>query len=73
MYVSGYQSEFGWHQAEYVIGWKRVMKMILCVFKDHKRMDDIQMTLHKLLEAWAKEGWMARGKEITIDIKIMDS
>ena len=72
MFVSGHDIVFGWTQAEYVIGWKRVMQIILCVFEDHKRMDDIQMTLHKLLEAWAKENWMGRGKEIIFDLKITD-
>ena len=72
MFVSGHQSVFGWHHAEYVIGWKRVMQMILCVFEDNKRMDEIKKTLHTLLETWAKENWMGRGKEIIVDLKITE-
>ena len=70
MFVSGHDCVFGWTQAEYVIGWKRVMQMILCVFQDHRRMDEIQKTLHKLLEDWAKENWMGRGKKVVVDLKI---
>ena len=68
MFVSGHQSVFGWHNAEYVIGWKRVMQMILCVFEDKNKMDDILSTLHKLLKDWAKENWMGRGKEVIVDL-----
>ena len=35
MFVSGHQSVFGWHNAEYVIGWKRVMQMIFIFY--HRR------------------------------------
>ena len=72
MFVSGLQSVFGWHNAEYVIGWKRVMQMILCIFKENERMGDIMTTLHKLLKEWVKENWMGRGKEITVDLKITE-
>ena len=72
MFVSGLQSVFGWHNAEYVIGWKRVMQMILCIFKENERMGDIMTTLHKLLKESVKENWMGRGKEITVDLKITE-
>ena len=72
MFVSGHQSVFGWHNAEYVIGWKKVMQMILCVFEDNKRMQDIQNTLHMLLMDWAKANWMGRGKEVIVDLKITE-
>ena len=55
---------FGGTQADNVIGWKRVMQIILCAFNYHKRMNEIQKMLHNLLANWAKEGWMGRGKEI---------
>ena len=72
MFVSGHQREFGSYNAEYVIGWKRVMQMILCVFEDKNKMDDILSTLHKLLKDWAKENWMGRGKEVIVDLKITE-
>ena len=72
MFVSGHQSVLGWHNAEYVIGWKRVMQMILCVFEDNRRMQDIQETLHELLKKWAKENWMGRGKDVIVDLKITE-
>ena len=60
MFVSGHQKDFGSHNAEYVIGWKRVMQMILCTFTDHKRMDHIMkqttiLALPCLSEVFAKE------------------
>ena len=72
MFVSGHQSVLGWHNAEYVIGWKRVMQMILRVFEDKKRMQDIQETLHELLKKWAKENWMGRGKDVIVNLKITE-
>ena len=58
--------------AKYVIGWKRMMHLILCVFEDNKRMEEIQKTLHKLLEDWSKDNWMGRGIEIIVDSKITE-
>ena len=37
MFVSGHQKELGWHNAEYVIGWKTVMKTIMSVFETYIR------------------------------------
>merc|ERR1712227_757603 len=72
MFVSGYQSVLGWHNAEYVIGWKTGMKIILGVFQEKKRMAEIQEILHNLLEIWAEDGWMGRGKKIIVDLKITE-
>ena len=73
MFVSGHQREFGSHTAEYVIGWKRVMQMILCVFGDNNKMDDIMKTLLKLLKDWAKDDWMGRGKvQVPVDLQITE-
>ena len=72
MFVSGHQDVLGWHNAEYVIGWKTVMKIILGVFQEKKRMAEIQEILHNLLEIWAEDGWMGRGKKIIVDLKITE-
>ena len=73
MFVSGHQKDFGSHNAEYVIGWKRVMQMILCTFTENKRMDHIMTTLHSLLTTWAHSDWMGRGKRhIEVEIKITE-
>ena len=72
MFVSGYQSILGWHNAEYVIGWKTIMKMILGVFEEFTRMEDIKKTLSMMLLGWAKDGWMGRGKDVLIDLKITE-
>ena len=72
MFVSGHQDVLGWHNAEYVIGWKTVMRIILGVFQEKKRMAEIQEILHNLLEIWAEDGWMGRGKKIIVDLKITE-
>ena len=43
MFVSGHQAVFGWHNAEYVIGWKTVMKIILNNFESQAVMSEIQV------------------------------
>ena len=35
----------GWHNAEYVIGWKAVIRRILRVFEASTRMEDIEADL----------------------------
>ena len=72
MFVSGRQDLFGWHNAEYVIGWKNVMKLILTVFETYHRMEDIERILLKMLKSWAKDGWMGRGKELPISLDISE-
>ena len=72
MFVSGHQDVLGWHNAEYVIGWKTVMRIILGVFQEKKRMAEIQEILHNLLEIWAEDGWMGRGKKVIVDLKITE-
>ena len=48
------------------------MKMILGVFEEFTRMEDIKKTLSMLLLGWAKDGWMGRGKDVLIDLKITE-
>ena len=72
MFVSGHQDVLGWHNAEYVIGWKTVMRIILGVFQEKKRMAEIQEILQNLLEIWAEDGWMGRGKKVIVDLKITE-
>lgn len=72
MFVSGYQAVLGWHNAEYVIGWKKVMKMILCIFETNTNMKTIQTMLHQLLLSWAKDNWMGRGKEVPVMLAITE-
>ena len=72
MFVSGHQDVLGWHNAEYVIGWRTVMRIILGVFQEKKRMAEIHEILQNLLEIWAEDGWMGRGKKIIVDLKITE-
>ena len=72
MFVSGHQEDLGWHNAEYVIGWKMVLKTILSVFETYTRMEDIKETMKILLSAWAKNTWMGRGKDIMINIHVTE-
>ena len=72
MFVSGFQAVLGWHNAEYVIGWKKVMKMILCIFETYTNMKTIQKMLHQLLLSWAKNNWMGRGKDVPVVLAITE-
>ena len=51
----------GWHNAEYVIGWKAVIRRILQVFEASTRMEDIEADLLASLLTWARQSWMGRG------------
>ena len=51
----------GWHNAEYVIGWKAVIRRILRVFEASTRMEDIEADLLASLLTWARQSWMGRG------------
>ena len=49
-----------------------VMRIILGVFQEKKRMAEIHEILQNLLEIWAEDGWMGRGKKIIVDLKITE-
>ena len=51
----------GWHNAEYVIGWKAVIRRILRVFEASTRMEDIEADLLASLLTWARQSWMGCG------------
>lgn len=72
MFVSGHQAVFGWHNAEYVIGWKTVMRIILNNFESLAVMEEIQVRTREDLSRWAREGWMGRGKTVKLDVNISD-
>ena len=72
MFVSGHQAIFGWHNAEYVIGWKSVMKIILRSFEQSTVMNEIQTRIQEGMERWAKDGWMGRGKKVLLDVSVSD-
>ena len=72
LFVSGHQDVFGWHQAEYVIGWNKVMKIISSSFCGSTVMKEIKTNTLKELEMWAKENWMGRGQTVKVDLKISE-
>ena len=51
----------GWHNAEYVIGWKAVIRRILRVFEASTRMEDIEADLLASLLTWVRQSWMGCG------------
>jgi len=73
MFISGHQVGLGSHTAEYVLGWKKVMQIIVNVFENEIRMESIASSLNTLISKWAKEGWMGRGKkQINFNLKISE-
>ena len=72
LFVSGNQDVFGWHNAEYVIGWKALMKIILNNFLQSSVMEQIKTNTLKQLEEWAKDNWMGRGQTVKVDLKISE-
>ena len=72
MFVSGHQAVFGWHNAEYVIGWKGLMRIILNNFETFTVMEDIKTHTQEDVEKWAKEGWMGRGTKVLLDVNISE-
>ena len=72
MFVSGHQAVFGWHNPEYVIGWTALMKIILKNFQQSSVMEDITARTQEDLETWAQDGWMGRGKKVSLDLHISE-
>ena len=72
MFVSGHQEIFGWHNPEYVIGWRALMKIILRNFQQSSVMDQIKARTQEELEIWARDGWMGRGRKVLLDLKISE-
>ena len=72
MFVSGHQAVFGWHNPEYVIGWTALMKIILKNFQQSSVMEDITARTQEDLETWAQDGWMGRGKKVSLDLQISE-
>ena len=72
MFISAHQVALGSHNAEYVVGWKTVMKIMIDVFESEIDMDIIKTTISLLLGKWAEQGWMGRGKPIKLNLKISE-
>merc|ERR1712243_364175 len=62
----------GSHNAEDVVGWKTVMKIMIDVFESEIDMDIIKTNINLLLGKWAKQGWMGRGKPVKLNLKISE-
>jgi len=72
MFISAHQVGLGSHTAEYVLGWRTVMKIIIDVFENEIEMESITTTINLLIRKWAEQGWMGRGKPIKLNLKISE-
>ena len=72
MFISAHQVGMGSHTAEYVLGWKKVMEMITEVFEKETKIGRIVSDLSSVIQSWAEQGWMGRGKPIKINLKVSE-